>query len=277
VSVEVNYCRMYYWNSRVLCLFILLISLALAGCSNIEPANGTRVTFISANGRPISREKMVELSNYLKQRATGVLHIPKPRVESISKDKLILLLPGTKVPRKNVNKLIDSSSLEFYHLANVATEKHPDRPWYLKQSASKSSGYIFTGPNAQRVDTFTDPQDFLSDVLGSPKQQPVITGQNVLPKTSYQAVKGGWILLVNFDEEGSKTFYEFTKNNPGEFLAVVYNGELISAAKIGEPISGGKAFLTGFKSLQQAQSAAMDINTGVLPVPVRIADVDYYK
>ena len=54
-----------------------------------------------------------------------------------------------------------------------------------------------------------------------------------------------------------------------------YNGVLVSAPKVDEPIQGGEAFLTGFATADKARSAINEINSGKLPFAVKIKSVEY--
>lgn len=261
---------------RVCAPIILAVALLAAGCSEIEPKNGTRVTFALPSGGAVSREKTAELSRYLVLRGVGVLDVEKPRVESVDGSRLVLLLPGRKVPKENVAKLLERTSLEFYHLKNVATKTHPDRPWQLRLPKAKGAPYVFAGPDSTRIDSHAHPDALLADVIGGPAEEPILTGADVLPQASHRQVASGWAVLVRFTEDGARRFFEFTRKNRGEYLAVFYNGSLISAAMVEDPIDGGEAFLTGFWTLPDATAAVNQLNAGVLPVEVEIRSVKYY-
>lgn len=249
----------------------------LAGCSEIEPKTGTRVVFTIRSARPIGREKTAELSRYLITRSEAILRVDKPRVECVEPRSITLLLPGHRVPREKVELLIESASLELYHLKTVATRKHPDRSWKLKLPKAPGAPYIFTGPDARRIESVRDKQDLLTEIVGFPRERPILTGKDVLPNAGYQEIKRGWAVLVRFNKTGSAKFREFTETNSGEYLAVFCNGRLMSAAIVEGPIESKEVFLTGFGSLDEARAVVGQINSGVLPAPVTIESVGYYR
>ena len=119
---------------------------------------------------------------------------------------------------------------------------------------SSVKGSFFLGPNAQRIDSRKDARSLLADVVGCPKTKPVLTGRDILPTAFARQVKKGWRVQVRFNRGGAQVFFQFTKRNRGEYLAVFYNGRLVSAPIIKEAIPRGDAIITGFASADQAQA-----------------------
>lgn len=247
----------------------------VAGCS-VEPQHGTRVVFAFPAGRKIDRNQLVAISKYLKTKGDLVLGVAGPRVDKVDAHTLTLLLPGKKVARAQINRLIEPASIELFHLSRVATQKSPKRPWRLKVPSSPKAPYLFLGPNAQRIDSTKDSKSLLADVVGYPTVKPVLTGRDILPTAVAQEMKEGWAVQVKFSDTGTKRLRDFSKHNVGEYLAVFYNGHLISAPLIKEAIPGGDAWITGFVTESLARSAVSDLNAGSLPTEIKITRVEYY-
>ena len=259
-------------------IIVVLLGVALLaqGCSEFEPKHGTRVTFAFEINKPIEREQLVAISEYLIARGRLSLGVKAPRVDDYSADSLVLLLPGKRIATADVRKLIQPYSIELYHLAGVATERHPNRPWKIKVPASPTGPYLLVGPNARLIDSHKEPGGVRNEVLGHPTAKPILTGRDILPSASVRQVKDGWAVLVRFNDKGAKTFYEFTKANRGEYLAVFYNGRLVSAPIIKQSIPGGEAYITGFAKQDQAHAIVSELNAGEIPLKVRITRVQYY-
>ena len=255
---------------------VLLLALGvLSGCSRIEPQHGTRVVFGFPSKTP-TREQIASVCGFLVRRARYVLGARRARVESVTESSLVLLLPAKKVSRKDAAALTERASLEFYHLKRVATALRPNRLWELKERATPDSPYIFAGPDAQRIDSSDPSDDLLREVAGYPKAKPILTGSDLLPPASTAQSKHGYAVLVHFTAQGARVFGEFTQRNKGEYVGVFYNGRLLSVPMIDKPIPKGEAYITGFKSLAEAQSAASQLNSGVLPVKLAIRSVKRY-
>lgn len=257
-------------------IVLVLCGIALfAGCTEIEPRTGTRITFsLPASG--VTREDIAATSRYLIVRARQSLDVERARTESVTKDSIIMLLPGAKIDRARADKLLESNSIELYHLDNVATDKHPDRPWKLSLPKQSGGAYIFTRANDEKIDSREQPRLLLERVVGAPKKKPILTGDDILPNATMQETKNGYAVLVQFDDEGSERFHQFTSANVGEYLAVFYNGKLISAPLVKSPIKGGEAFITGFSRMSQAQMAVSQLNAGKLPMRLKIKSVEHY-
>lgn len=255
-------------------VILTCIVLLAQGCSEFEPRHGTRVTFAFDTAQPITRDQLAAVSRYLVARGRHLLNVRGPRVDSYTGHSLILLLPGKRIPESEVAKLIQPFSIELYHLSNVATRSHPNRPWKITVPSEPGGAYLFVGPNARLIDSKKDPAEVRREILGRAK--PVITGRDILPNASLRESRNGWAVLVRFSKRGAESFFAFTRANPGEYLAVFYNGRLISAPIVKQPIPGGEALITGFAKQDDAVAVISDLNAGYLPVRMRITGVTYY-
>lgn len=78
------------------------------------------------------------------------------------------------------------------------------------------------------------------------------------------------IVSIVFNEEGAELFEKITRENTGESLAIFLDGEMISAPNINEPISGGRAIISGGFTPEEARTLAQNLNFGALPVPIAL-------
>lgn len=79
------------------------------------------------------------------------------------------------------------------------------------------------------------------------------------------------LVAIAFTDEGGKLFEEITRDNVGQQLAIFLDGEIISAPRINEAISGGRATITGGFTPDEARELAQNLNFGALPVPINLA------
>jgi preprotein translocase subunit SecD len=79
--------------------------------------------------------------------------------------------------------------------------------------------------------------------------------------------------LVAFELKGDarNTFADFTTNNIGKILAIVLDGQIISAPSIQNPITDGQGVITGNFTNESANALAVQLRYGSLPVPLKIA------
>ena len=79
-------------------------------------------------------------------------------------------------------------------------------------------------------------------------------------------------IALKFTDEGAGKFEEITRRNIGQPLAIFLDGQIISAPRVNEAISGGEAVITGQFSLEEAKNLAIQLNAGALPVPIKILE-----
>ena len=77
-------------------------------------------------------------------------------------------------------------------------------------------------------------------------------------------------ISLQFDEEGARIFEELTARNVDRPLAIYIDEVLISAPVVQEPISGGKAQITGQFTIEEARELARNLNAGALPLPITL-------
>lgn len=78
------------------------------------------------------------------------------------------------------------------------------------------------------------------------------------------------IVSIEWNDVGSSIFASTTKNNIGKSLAIVLDGNIISAPTIQSEIPDGKAVITGNFTREEAKTLVSRLNTGALPVPVSV-------
>lgn len=75
-------------------------------------------------------------------------------------------------------------------------------------------------------------------------------------------------VAISFNAEGAKMFEQLTEKNINKPIAIFVGGNLISAPRVNEKISGGKAVINGQFTPQEADQLARDLNTGAIPAPI---------
>ena len=75
-----------------------------------------------------------------------------------------------------------------------------------------------------------------------------------------------FVVSLNFTTEGSQKFADATTNayNNGETIAIYYDGEIVSAPRVNEPIMNGQAQISGDFTYEEAERLASTIRIGGL-------------
>ncbi len=136
------------------------------------------------------------------------------------------------------------------------------------------------------ADLITPPEEDLADrvVLLPGREQPgglqiayilreaALTGE-VVAEANATFQNGAWVVLVDFDEEGSIAFDAMAAANFGQQVAIALDGVVESAPTINATNFDGRAVISGSFTEQQARDLAVVLRFGALPVEFEQDDV----
>lgn len=77
-------------------------------------------------------------------------------------------------------------------------------------------------------------------------------------------------VAIQFNTDGSKKFGRITERNLQKPVAIVLDGEIISAPTVQTAITNGQAVITGKFSIDEARKLSIELNAGALPVPINL-------
>jgi preprotein translocase subunit SecD len=100
----------------------------------------------------------------------------------------------------------------------------------------------------------------------------VMTGTSLQTVNVQPSSKGGYEIAFSLKSDSSKLFSDYTRDNVQKYLAIVLDKKVISAPRIESQISDGAGVITGNYTQQSANSFAVQLRYGSLPVPVQIAE-----
>lgn len=81
-----------------------------------------------------------------------------------------------------------------------------------------------------------------------------------------------WIIEFEFNAEGAKKFGDLTTELVGQPLGIFLDDALISAPNINTPITGGAGYIEGSFTAESAQTLAVQLQAGQLPVPLKMVE-----
>ena len=80
------------------------------------------------------------------------------------------------------------------------------------------------------------------------------------------------LVALEFTEQGGKVFGELTSKNVGKHIAILLDKQVLTNPVVNEPIMGGKAVITGNRTIEEAERLAILLRSGSLPVKVDILE-----
>ena len=101
----------------------------------------------------------------------------------------------------------------------------------------------------------------------------VMTGKNLIDaQPNFNNQTNQPTVLFTLDRIGAQKFGRSTTDNVGKRLAIVLDGEIISAPSINEPITSGSGIISGNFSFQDATDLALLLRSGALPTPLNVVE-----
>ncbi len=220
-------------------------------------------------------EKMQAVRTIMLNRLKGLAGVVEPTVTIEGGDKIVVEVPGAEDAQSLARTLVGTATLEFYYLRDVQNSNNPMGKWRMEPAIAEDKGYVFTGPNGETIDSLKQPAEVLAKVVDTAHNKPVLTGAYLLPNARCNLnQRNQTVINIEFAKQGTQIFREFTRSHVGDYLAVFFDGKLLTVPSINEPMPSGKAEITGFKSLAEAKQVAEYLNAGTLPVPLKVISTE---
>jgi len=119
-------------------------------------------------------------------------------------------------------------------------------------------------------------EKIIDDKVASPTPVLVetgLTGKHVKKASvDFNQQDGKPRVALSFNTEGTKLFGDITKRNVGKPLAIVVDNFLISAPTVQQAIIDGSAVITGNFTVDEAKKLAIAINSGALPLSIKLVE-----
>lgn len=246
-------------RGRLWLLFIFIILLTLVGLFIVSP-RGTKIDRVSnpydfklgldlkggshleyegdlseiAPGK--HGEAMESLRSAIERRimgrSGGGLGVTEPLIQVAGNNRLIVELPGIRDVQEAIKVIGQTPFLEFREQKADGSQPTDDPGTWQATD--------LTGKNLDTAAVEFDPQS------GRP------------------------VISLKFNGEGARLFEEITRRNIGKPLAVFLDNQLLQAPTVQSAISGGDAIITGGFSIQEARTIVSRLNSGALPVPIKL-------
>lgn len=112
----------------------------------------------------------------------------------------------------------------------------------------------------------------VADYVSSDKWQTTSLSGKQLKRAAVQfdPNSGMPTVSIEFDDEGKKLFGEITTRNVGKQVAIFLDGQEISSPVVNEPITDGKAVISGNFTVAETKLLVQRLNAGALPLPISL-------
>ncbi|MCC8417459.1 MAG: protein translocase subunit SecD [Rickettsia endosymbiont of Bryobia graminum] len=179
----------------------------------------------------------------------------EPIIQRQGNNHILLQVPGEENPKQLKNVLGQTAKLTFHlvdetaHIQDINGTNLPIGSILIKGETEDHKEYYL-----------------------AIKKKAIITGDQLINAQASFNQNSQAVVSFSFNNIGSKTFAEITKNNPGKRLAIVLDNKLLSAPVINEPILGGNGIISGNFTVESANELALLLRAGSLPAPLKIVE-----
>lgn len=194
------------------------------------------------------------------ERRINLFGVKEPVVqvqEAAGNKRLIVELAGIKDPNEAIRMIGQTPFLEFKEQkTEEETKQIIDKQKEIQEKSLEE---------AQKIENW---QLALEDPYFKSTQ---LTGKYLKrAELSFDQNTGKSLILLQFNDEGSKIFEELTSRNVGKILAIYIDNIPLSTPVVQEAISGGRAQITGNFTVNEAKELVRNLNAGALPVPIKL-------
>ena len=192
------------------------------------------------------------------------LGVAEPLIQPEGEDRILVSVPGaSEADRAELKKLLEQAAFLEFRMV------HPDSVELLRQGIIEP-GYEVLKDTRRTKDGRTEVIPYL--VKKKPEQG--LTGKYVKRASVSRSQSGEPEIDFELDDEGARKFEaittEYQPRGDKHFqMAIVLDGVLNSAPNINQPISGGRARITGQFTIQEALALAATLENP-LQAPVHV-------
>lgn len=174
------------------------------------------------------------------ERRVNLFGVSEPVVQTLKSGKTYRIsvdLPGVENVADAVKLIGETAQLSFKEIDPNEKQASPEAGFTFP---TKDTG--LTGKHVKKASVTFDPQN------GKPQ------------------------VSLTFSDEGAKLFSDVTTRNLGKPVGIYIDQSIISAPIVQSVISDGNAVINGDFTIDEAKKLAISINSGALPLPVKLVE-----
>ena len=193
----------------------------------------------------------VDQSIEIVRRRIDQLGTREPSIMRQGSDRIMVQLPGVEDPNE-VKKLLGKTAKMSFHFVDEKTTL-----------ADARRGKI--SPESKVVPGNDDAGHYVIE------RKSIVGGEH-LTDARADFAEGEPVVAFRFNSYGSKRFGAATRDGVGRRLAIVLDGQVLTAPEVKTAITGGSGIITGNFTVQSASDLALMLRSGALPAPLEVVE-----
>ncbi|MBE3038542.1 MAG: protein translocase subunit SecD [Chloroflexi bacterium] len=221
------------------------------------PADAT----ISSDDLNVTRQILESRANALGV-SEVVMQVAPPR-------RIVAEFPGLQDPEQVIASLQQTGLLEFVDIGST-----PVTEGTIIQTDFGTSSTSTTTTETPTTTPTTDPSATPAPTA-TPAATPtiyhtVLTGAALSAVNVQAASLGGFDIATTFKSEAATIFADYTGSHVNQYMAIVLDKRVISSLIIKSKIPGGQGIIQGKFTQDSANTLAIQLRYGSLPVPIKV-------
>jgi preprotein translocase subunit SecD len=201
----------------------------------------------------VLEEGALENAKSILENRANALGVSEVVMQTAGDRRIVAEFPGVTNPEEVVASLKQTALLEFVDMGSTPLQE----------------GTVIQTDFGQTNVTPTPN----TDGTASPVYHTVMTGAGLDNATvAVGQLPGQYEIAFKLKPDSSDLFAEYTSTHRGQFLGIVLDKVVISAPQVNDPITGGEGTITGSFSQEQAQTLAVQLRSGSLPIPIKVVE-----
>lgn len=228
----------------------------------LDLQGGTQVLLQAkpTNDVAVTAEDMQAAKTIVERRVNG-LGVTEPLVQIQGENRIIVELPGIDNPDQAVQTLKNTGQLEFVEIGSSTSPQYP----LVTQGV-----YVRTTNN----DAVPSKESLGATELPYPDVvfTTVMTGRDLKTADVQVDQYGKTSIGFTLSDAGADIFAAYTAAHVGDTLAIVLDNVVLSAPNIQTAIPDGQGEISGQFTLDEANSLAVQMRYGALPIPLEVVN-----
>jgi len=207
-------------------------------------------------GSTVSDDDMNVARRIVENRVNG-LGVEEAVVQRVGERRIVVEIPGVEDPEQAIATIKQTGQLEFVDMSSISVEEAQ------AMTGAKIATDYGGGGQPESSGVMTTTQTVWPTVM---------TGK--ILKNAYVTTNqlGKYEVAFELTSEGSQQFATYTRQHIGTVLAIVLDKQVISAPRIDSAITEGRGVITGAFTQEEANSLAVQLRYGALPIPLKVVE-----
>lgn len=191
--------------------------------------------------KPEDLQEALDSSRDVIERRVNFFGVSEPQVQTIKSGKIYRIavdLPGISDINQAIKLIGQTAQLEFTEEASSEAKIATTTPLFMR--VTKPTG--LTGKDVKKATVTFDEQ------TGKPQ------------------------VALSFSSKGADLFAQITQRNIGKSVGIFIDSIPISIPTVQQAITDGNAVITGNFTVEEAKKLAIAINSGALPLPIKLVE-----